>query len=91
MTERDPLEIAAEALELAATALRDAARSRAGGDGPPALLSVEAAARRLGVGRTSTFALIRSGELPSHAIGRRRLVSAAAIDDYLDASGAHGR
>lgn len=91
MTGLDPFEAAAEALETAAAAIREAARARANGDGPPALLSVEAAARRLGIGRTSTFALIRSGALPSHSIGRRRLVSAAAIDDYLAASNDRGR
>ncbi|WP_099024824.1 excisionase family DNA-binding protein [Mycolicibacterium palauense] len=40
-------------------------------------------AQRLGVGRTTVFALISSGELRSVKIGRRRLVSEASICDYI--------
>lgn len=57
-----------------------------------ALLTVTEAAGRLGVGRTTVFGLIRSGELRSVSIGRRRLVPADAINEFVDALGspAHG-
>ena len=44
------------------------------------LLAVEAAAQRLGIGRTMTYELIRSGVLESVRVGRRRLVPVAAIE-----------
>ena len=49
----------------------------------PALLTVAEAAKRLGIGCTKTKALIGEGQLGSVTIGRRRLVPAAAIDDYV--------
>lgn len=43
------------------------------------------AARALGgLGRTKTYHLIRSGELPSLTIGRRRFVALQDIDAYID-------
>lgn len=39
--------------------------------------------QRLSVGRSAVFELIASGELRSVKIGRRRLVSEAAIRDYI--------
>ncbi|MBF6062489.1 helix-turn-helix domain-containing protein [Nocardia terpenica] len=39
---------------------------------------------RLGVGRSTVFELIRTGELVSVKVGRRRLVSEQAIADYID-------
>lgn len=36
------------------------------------------------IGRTTVFALIKSGELESIKIGRRRYVPAAALRDYLE-------
>ncbi|MBO3673947.1 MULTISPECIES: helix-turn-helix domain-containing protein [Streptomyces] len=47
------------------------------------LLTVEEAARRLRIGRTTCFALIRSGELESIDIGRLRRVPADAPAAYL--------
>ncbi|WP_033222262.1 helix-turn-helix domain-containing protein [Kitasatospora phosalacinea] len=46
-------------------------------------LTVEEAARRLGVGRTTMFALIRTGEVPSIPIGRLRRVPAEALTEYV--------
>ena len=46
------------------------------------LLTVEEAAQQLGIGRTKTFALVRSGELESVQIGRLRRVPKSAIEDY---------
>ena len=39
---------------------------------------------RIGVGRTSMYALIDSGEIPTVRIGRRRLVTEAALVEYLE-------
>lgn len=42
-----------------------------------ATVSVEEAARYLGCGRTSAYEAVRSGEWPTVAVGRRRLVPTA--------------
>ncbi|MFH8748333.1 helix-turn-helix domain-containing protein [Streptomyces rimosus] len=47
------------------------------------LLTVEEAARRLSIGRTTCYALIRSGELESIPIGSLRRVPADALAAYL--------
>ena len=49
----------------------------------PLLLTVEQAAQRLGIGRTSLFALIRTGEVESVAVGRLRRVPAECLDEYV--------
>lgn len=50
-------------------------------DGDPtlALLTVEEAARRLGIGRTVCYRLISSGELESVRVGQLRRVPADAV------------
>jgi len=48
----------------------------------PVLLSVEEAARALGIGRTKTFALVGTGELRSVTIGRRRLIPVVALREF---------
>jgi excisionase family DNA binding protein len=50
---------------------------------PQYLLDVPAAARSLGVGRTTVFQLIRDGRLESVLIGRRRLIPIASIEAYV--------
>ncbi|MFI1203826.1 excisionase family DNA-binding protein [Streptomyces sp. NPDC020883] len=47
------------------------------------LLTVEEAARRLCIGRTTCFALIRTGELESLMVGSLRRVPADAPAAYL--------
>ncbi|MYT19986.1 excisionase family DNA-binding protein [Streptomyces sp. SID7760] len=47
------------------------------------LLTVEEAARRLRVGRTTCFHLIGSGQLESVPIGRLRRVPVAAVHEYV--------
>lgn len=44
---------------------------------------VPEAAQQIGVSRDKTFQLIASGELRSFRVGRRRLVSAEAIRDFI--------
>ena len=46
------------------------------------LLTVEQAAKRLGIGRTSAWRLIRTGELESVRIGTLRRVHTSAVDEY---------
>jgi excisionase family DNA binding protein len=47
------------------------------------LLSVEAAARYLGVSRWTIYRLIDSGELKAHKVGTRYKIRPADIDRYL--------
>ncbi|MER7200759.1 hypothetical protein CG723_43290 [Streptomyces sp. CB01635] len=47
------------------------------------LLTVEEAARRLRIGRTTCYQLIRAGELESVPVGRLRRVPADAPADYV--------
>lgn len=53
------------------------------GDVTVLLLTVEEAARRLGVGRTTMFALITSGQVASVTIGRLRRIPAEALPAYV--------
>jgi excisionase family DNA binding protein len=50
---------------------------------PRTLLTVEAAAEQLSIGRTTMFALIKSGEIFSVRIGHLRRVPADAITAYV--------
>lgn len=47
------------------------------------LLPVEAVMARLSVGRSMVFELMASGQLRSVKVGRRRLVSEAAICEFI--------
>ena len=49
----------------------------------PLACSVEEAADALGIGRTLVFQLLRSGELQSIRVGRRRLIPIAVLDRWL--------
>lgn len=48
------------------------------------LFKILEAAELLGVGRTTVYGLIGSGELRSVRIGRRHLVPADALDDFVE-------
>jgi excisionase family DNA binding protein len=48
------------------------------------LLHLAEVARRLGVGRTTVWALRKSGELPTVHVGSHPFVSDKAVDDYID-------
>ncbi|QUC63765.1 helix-turn-helix domain-containing protein [Streptomyces sp. A2-16] len=54
-------------------------------DFDPTLLAVrvEEAARRLSIGRTTMYALIRDGAVQTVPIGRSRRVPVQALNDYL--------
>lgn len=51
----------------------------------PVLLSVEQAARYVGVGRSEVFKMLREGRLKkSVRIGRRRLIPRSALDEFVE-------
>ena len=60
-------------------------------DGPegarPLAVSVKTACKLVGVGRTSMWALIKSGRVRTVSIGRRRLVIYASLETLLSDSG----
>ena len=51
---------------------------------PRELLSVEAAAEQLSIGRTTMFALIKAGHVDTVRIGRLRRVPKAAITAFIE-------
>ncbi len=51
---------------------------------PTLLLRVEEAAIRLGIGRTSMYRLVISGEVESVQIGGLRRIPATCLDEYVD-------
>ena len=50
----------------------------------PLVLTVEQAARRLGIGRTLMYALVTSGEIESVTIGRLRRIPAECLTEYVN-------
>ncbi|ROZ53831.1 DNA-binding protein [Rhodococcus sp. WS1] len=48
------------------------------------LHTIPEALDRLGIGRTTLFGLIKSGAIRSVTIGKRRLVSEAALCEYIE-------
>ena len=50
---------------------------------PPISYPIEAAMRRLAIGRTKLYELIASGELDTYTIGKRRYVSRSAIERFI--------
>lgn len=50
----------------------------------PLLLTVVETARLLGVGRSTAYELLASGELESVHIGRSRRVPVAAVENYVE-------
>ena len=49
-----------------------------------ALLTVEEAAHRLSIGRTTMYALLRAGAVRSVKVGRLRRIPAEALTEYID-------
>ena len=52
---------------------------------PPLLVSVEDAARMLGIGRSSMWNLIRRGEIGTRRIRRRTLIRRQALENFAGA------
>lgn len=51
---------------------------------PTLLLRVEEAALRLGIGRTSMYRLVMSGEVESVQIGGLRRIPAPCLEEYVE-------
>ncbi|HUQ38062.1 MAG TPA: helix-turn-helix domain-containing protein [Aestuariivirga sp.] len=47
-------------------------------------VTVEEASKALGIGRNTAYEAVKSGEIPSIKIGKRRLISKAALMRLLD-------
>jgi len=60
-----------------------AARREPGGDSLCLTMSVEEAARTLGISRGSAYTHARDGSLPTIRLGKRLLVPKAALDKLL--------
>ena len=50
---------------------------------PAVLLTVEEAARRLNIGRTTMYALVSAGTVESVTIGRLRRVPSECLDNFV--------
>ena len=50
---------------------------------PPLLHQVPEACRLLGIGRSTLYELISSGKLSAVSIGRRRLIAASEIEQFV--------
>ena len=48
------------------------------------LIGIEDAAETLGVGRSTAYSLINTGDLETVKIGRRSLITAASVRDYVE-------
>jgi excisionase family DNA binding protein len=51
---------------------------------PRVLLTVEQAAERLGIGRSTMYDLLRGNEIESVTIGRLRRIPDSAVTDYIN-------
>lgn len=60
------------------------AQRTAAPDAPDRLLGVDEAAAALGIGRTAAYELIGRGRLASCKVGRRRMVAAADLRDFIE-------
>ncbi len=50
-------------------------------------LTIEKAARRIGIGRSLAYEMARRGEIPARRLGRRFLVPVAALEAWLSETG----
>lgn len=79
----------ADRLSVALSDLIEAIRAEVRSDDaptPPArLLSIDDAAKTLGIGRTIVYSEMAAGRLASVKVGRRRLIPASAISAYIEA------
>lgn len=48
------------------------------------LVTINEACERLQLGRSTVYDLLRSGDLPSVKVGRRRLIAASALEQYVE-------
>ncbi|MGR3936255.1 helix-turn-helix domain-containing protein [Streptomyces sp. BRA346] len=80
-----PVTQIAQLLGIPEEALRAMMAERGDEPGDPTLvgLTVEQAARRLGIGRTKMYEYVSSGEIPSVKIGNLRRIPAEAVGEFL--------
>lgn len=71
------------AVDALAAAILAAVRADAAPAAPDRLLSIDEAASALGIGRSILYGEIAAGRLRSVKVGRRRLVPAGALTDYI--------
>lgn len=72
------------ALRELADAIREEVRAEAHGpSAPDRLLDINSTAAMLSLGRTAVYGELQAGRLRSLKVGRRRLVSTAAIADFI--------
>jgi excisionase family DNA binding protein len=50
----------------------------------PLFVSVKDGARRVGIGRDAMYGLVKSGRIPSLAVGRKRLIPVAALERFAE-------
>lgn len=74
-----------EAVEQLVSALLAAVRAETTPSHPERLLSIDQAAAALGVGRSRLYGEIQAARLRSVKVGRRRLVPASAVGEFIDA------
>ena len=56
----------------------------------PLFLPVPEVARRLGIGQTSLWALLKQNAIASVRIGRRRLISTQALEEFANSLSGKG-
>ncbi|RYJ30560.1 hypothetical protein CU044_1295 [Streptomyces sp. L-9-10] len=80
-----PLAQIAGVLGIPESTLRALMAERGDESGDPTLvgLTVEEAARRLGIGRTKMYEYVRAGEIRSAKIGSLRRIPAEAVGEFL--------
>lgn len=79
-----PLAQIARLLDVPEDALRAlVANRRPAGDTTLVALTVEEAARRLGIGRTKLYEYVSTGEIASVKIGSLRRIPAEAVNEFL--------
>ncbi|MBT2441058.1 helix-turn-helix domain-containing protein [Streptomyces sp. ISL-36] len=79
-----PLAQIARLLDVPEDALRTLMAERwPTGDATLVALTVEEAARRLGIGRTKLYEYVSTGEIASVKIGSLRRIPAEAVNDFL--------
>src|SRR5690606_29466874 len=72
-----------EARPVTVDELRETVRQELAEHVPARLVSVETAARALGLGRNTCYQLIRDGRLRSVQVGKRRLIPVQALDEFV--------